>query len=54
MLFLIDININKIICKIYTKECFGIISIKKLIHPIYGESILTCGRNDSIKLWSTI
>ena len=52
-LFVIDININKIIYKIVTRKCFGVISFKKVMHPIYGLSILTCGRDDSIKLWST-
>jgi WD40 repeat protein len=27
-------------------------SIKKIIHPIYGESLLTAGSDKKIKLWS--
>ena len=52
-IFVIDINQNKVISKFNTKESFGLISLKKLIHPKYGESILSVGRNDSIKLWTT-
>ena len=53
ILLVYDLNINKIISKINTEECSGIISIKKLIHPKYGESILTYDRNGCIKLWTT-
>ena len=49
-LIVIDLNLNKIISKIQTNNFFGIISIKKKMHPQYKESILICGRNDSIKL----
>ena len=53
-IIIIDVNQNKIVTNIKTKEYFGIVSIKKLFHPKYKESFLTCGRNDSIKLWSLI
>lgn len=53
-LFVIDVNINKIICKYNTLKSFGIVCLKKIMHPIYGRAILTCGRIDCIELWTTI
>ena len=45
---IIDIENHKIISKIENKDGFR--CIKKIYHPIYGESLLTSG-NNKIKLW---
>ena len=45
---IVDIEHNKIISKIGNKDGFR--CIKKIYHPIYGESLLTSG-NNRIKLW---
>lgn len=52
-IYIIDVEQNKIISKIYTKEMFGLICIKKIIHPKYNESLLIYGKSDSIKLYIT-
>ena len=36
----------------YRDKKQNIICIKKLYHPKYGESLLTCGSNNGINLWS--
>ena len=49
---IIIINIeNNTINKIYTKHSDELISIKKIYHPIFGESLLSSSRDKSIKLW---
>ena len=49
---IMDINTSKILTKIKGKHFGGIIYAKKFIHPIYGESLLTSGQDNSIILWS--
>jgi len=47
---LIDYGI--VISDIYSQHNIGILFIKKIIHPIYGESLLSSGQDGSIKLWT--
>ena len=47
-----DLEKNVIISNI--KACIKDINcIKKINHPIYGESLLTAGEDKLIKLWCT-
>ena len=46
---IIDIEIGEVI-SIY-KHNLGVVSVKKLFHPIYGESLLSDARDDKIRLW---
>ena len=46
---IIDIEIGEVI-SIY-KHNLVVVSIKKLFHPIYGESLLSAARDDKIRLW---
>lgn len=48
----VDINQNKIISKIKSKETLGIKCIKKFINQNNKEFLLTCDINDSIDLWT--
>jgi len=47
---IIDIDVEKIITNIRQKDC--VVSIKKIYHPIYGESLLSAARDNTIILWS--
>ena len=47
---LIDYGI--VISDIYSQHDIGILCIKKIFHPIYGESLLSSGQDGSIKLWT--
>ena len=47
-----DLESGIIISKIYSKHEKGIINIKKVIHPIYGESLISCGLEGSIYIWN--
>jgi len=47
---IIDIEMEKIISNY--KQKIGVVSIKKIYHPIYGESILSVARDNIIRLWS--
>lgn len=49
-ILLIDYGI--VISDIYSQCDAGILCIKKIIHPIYGESLLSSGQDGSIKLWT--
>ena len=49
---IIDIDKMKIITSINCKHTGGIICAKKFLHPIYGESLLTSGQDNTIILWS--
>ena len=48
---IIDLKNNKIISNIYGNNDNTIISIKKIYHPIYGESLLSSYNDGFIKLW---
>ena len=47
-----DIESGNIISKIFSKHEKGIMNIKKVIHPIYGESLISCGLEGSIFIWT--
>ena len=49
---LIDIE-KKVISEIKSGHTEELISIKKILHPIFGESLLTSSRDKKIKLWTT-
>ena len=52
LLKIIDINQGKAITCYSNIHSIGITSIKKIVHPVYGESILTSGKDNKIKLWT--
>ena len=47
-----DVEKNKVISDIYGQNTDEIICIKKINHPIYGESLLSAGYDKTIKLWT--
>ena len=49
---ILDINKQKIVHKIEGEHTKNIKCIKKIYHPIYGESLLSTGRDNKIKLWT--
>jgi len=49
---IIDLEENKIISDIGGQHKDEVTSIKKIYHPIYGESLLSCGRDNYIKFWT--
>ena len=51
-ILIMDLNCGSIITSIFSKHEKGIINIKKVVHPIYGESLLSCGLEGSIFLWN--
>ena len=50
-IIIIDYYHGIIISNIFSQHEKGILFIKKINHPIYGESLLTSGQNGFIKLW---
>ena len=48
---IIDIDQGKAISCLSNVHSVGITSIKKINHPLYGESLLTSGKDNKIKLW---
>ena len=48
---IIDLDKNEVINDIQAKHNKGVKSIKKIYHPIYGECLLSAGRDKTIKLW---
>ena len=44
-----DIGIGELILNIKQKS--NVVSIKKIYHPIYGESLLSAARDNTIRLW---
>ena len=46
-----ELNYGRIISSIYSKHEKGIMNIKKIVHPIYGECLLSCGLEGDIILW---
>ena len=51
VLKIIDIKQGKVISCLSNIHSVGITSLKKITHPVYGESLLTCGKDNKIKLW---
>ena len=49
---IIDLDDNKIISDIGGQHTREVKCIKKIYHPIYGESLLSCGKDKYIKLWT--
>ena len=49
---IIDLDEYKIISNIEGQHKDYVRCIKKIYHPIYGESLLSCGRDNCIKLWA--
>ena len=49
---IIDRKENKVVSNITGQHYGHITCVKKIIHPIYGESLLTAGDDVAIKLWS--
>ena len=49
---IIDRNKNKVVSNISGHHYGHIICVKKIYHPVYGESLLTAGDDVSIKLWT--
>ena len=49
---IIDIDENKIISDIGGQHTDKVNCIKKIYHPIYGESLLSSGQDKYIKLWT--
>lgn len=51
LIIIIDTLTNRIISLLQKHESF-VISLKKIIHPIYGESLLSCDLNNQLFLWT--
>ena len=49
--YVIDIIIKQILskCNKHNKNCIK--SLKKIIHPIYKECMITCNHSNDIQLW---
>ena len=48
---IIDINTNEIFSNIKVQHTGNVKCIKKILHPTYGESLLTADSEKTIKLW---
>ena len=48
---IIDLEENKIICDIKGQHTDNVKCIKKVYHPLYGESLLSAAYDNTIKLW---
>ena len=48
---IIDAEENKMICDINGQHTDQLVSIKKIYHPLYGESLLSAADDNNIKLW---
>ena len=48
---IIDLDKNKVVSNIIGENTEKISCIKKIYHPIYGESLLTTSEDNTIKLW---
>ena len=53
MLKIFDINNKKVVSSIYSEHS-NVYFAKKIRHPIYGESLISCGQDNYIKLFSVI
>ena len=50
-ILIMELNYGRIISSIFSKHEKGIMNIKKIVHPIYGECLLSCGLEGDIILW---
>lgn len=50
-LFIIELNTFKIVTKIHNKNIKNIVSLKKIKHPLYDDSLLLLTNDGSIYLW---
>ena len=48
----IDYEEQKYICNIGGQHSNYVIGVKKINNPIYGESLLSSGKDSTIKLWN--
>jgi len=48
---IINFENNKVVSELKDHGMDGIICIKKIFHPIYGESLLSACCSQKIKLW---
>ena len=48
---IIDLKINKVISDIIGQHNKDVKCVKKVFHPVYGESLLSSGNDGVIKLW---
>ena len=48
---IIDLEENKMICDINGQHTEELKCIKKIYHPLYGESLLSAAQDNTIKLW---
>ena len=51
-MIIFDLSQSVVISNISSQHENGILCIKKIIHPTYGESLISSGQDGSIKLWS--
>ena len=49
---IIDLENNKLIYDINGQHTDKVVSIKKINHPVFGEALLSTGRDKTLKLWS--
>ena len=49
---IVDIEKYKFISDINGQHIDKVVCVKKLYHPVYGESLLSAGRDKTIKLWT--
>ena len=49
---IVDIEKEKIVKDITGQHTDKVPCVKKIYHPLYGESLLTAGQDNTIKLWS--
>ena len=48
---IVDIEQNKIINSLKDRDKAHVLTLKKIIHPIFGEALLSSSDNSTIKLW---
>ena len=48
----LEMSLSSNISNIGGQHTYEVVCIKKIYHPIYGESLLSCGRDKCIKFWS--
>ena len=48
---IIDLECDKIITNIFSQHDENVKIIKKIFHPLFGESLLTSTNDNIIKLW---